>query len=141
MINLAAKQDYDTFFNKELRYRHLLQNPPYTYLTMLILASEDENFLVEKMDEIKKYLLFHLDINQVEILGPSTMFINKYLNRYRRKFIRTLWTSLLIIPAMLLVHMSYHSVILTIVVGAVLLAIFTVQAVYNYMKWKKEKCD
>lgn len=87
VINLAAKQDYDTFFNKELRYRHLLQNPPYTYLTMLILSSEDEDFLVEKMDEIKKYLLFHLDINQVEILGPSTMFINKYLNRYRRKFI------------------------------------------------------
>ena len=60
---------------------------------------------------------------------------------YRRKFIRTLWSSLLIIPAMLLVHMSYHSVIVTIVVGIVLLAIFTAQAVYNYMKWKKEKCD
>lgn len=57
---------------------------------------------------------------------------------YRRKFIRTLWSALLIIPAMLLVHMSYHSMTVTIVVGIVLLAIFSVQAVYNYKKWKEE---
>ena len=57
---------------------------------------------------------------------------------YRRKFIRTLWSALLIIPAMLLVHMSYYSMIVTIVVGIVLLAIFAVQAVYNYKKWKEE---
>ncbi|OCN03775.1 hypothetical protein A4S06_04195 [Erysipelotrichaceae bacterium MTC7] len=46
-ITCAKNQDYDTFFKKEMQFRHLGKYPPYTYLASLVFTGED----VEKLHQ------------------------------------------------------------------------------------------
>ena len=88
VIKSGAKQDYDQFFNTEMYYRKLLQNPPYTYLTLLMVSGNKEEDVVDAIYEVDKYLKTHLkDEDNVTIIGPSEMFIKKFQNKYRRKLI------------------------------------------------------
>jgi primosomal protein N' (replication factor Y) len=41
-IRHAAAQDYAAFFAEEIRYRRLLQYPPFTYLAVLVVARASE---------------------------------------------------------------------------------------------------
>ena len=88
VIKSGAKQDYDQFINTEKYYRKLLQNPPYTYLTLLMVSGNKEEDVVDAIYEVDKYLKTHLkDEDNVTIIGPSEMFIKKFQNKYRRKLI------------------------------------------------------
>ena len=88
VIKSGAKQDYELFFNTEMYYRKLLQNPPYTYLTLLMVSGNKEEDVVDAIYEVEKYLKTHLkDSDNVIIVGPSEMFIKKFQNKYRRKLI------------------------------------------------------
>ena len=42
-VACAAKQDYESFFQKEMSYRHAAQEPPYTYLIALTISSRKES--------------------------------------------------------------------------------------------------
>lgn len=88
VIKNAAKQDYMAFYATEIYYRKLLQNPPYTYMTLLLVSGENENDVIDAIHEVKQYLSMHLQDNEtVSIIGPSEMFIKKFLNQYRRKIV------------------------------------------------------
>lgn len=88
VIKNAAKQDYLSFFNTEMYYRKLLQNPPYTYMALLLVSGENEEDVIDGIHEVKKYLSMYLgDKENTSIVGPSEMFIKKYLNQYRRKIV------------------------------------------------------
>ena len=88
VIKSGAKQDYDLFFNTEMYYRKLLQNPPYTYLTLLMVSGNKEEDVIDAIYEVDKYLKTHLkEEDNVTIIGPSEMFIKKFQNKYRRKLI------------------------------------------------------
>ena len=43
----AAKQDYESFFQAEMRYRHAAQEPPYTYLISITLSDRKEPRMTE----------------------------------------------------------------------------------------------
>ena len=88
VIKNGAKQDYEQFFNMEMYYRKLLQNPPYTYLTLLMVSGNSEDDVIDAVYEVEKYLKTHLnEEDNVTIIGPSEMFIKKFQNKYRRKLI------------------------------------------------------
>lgn len=58
---------------------------------------------------------------------------------YRRKFIRTFWMLPFLAAVICYLHITYKSYLLTCIVGVILSAIFILQAVYYYKKWKMEK--
>lgn len=87
VIRTASKQDYMSFYANEIYMRKLLQNPPYTYMALLLVMGENEDDVIDAISEVKKYLEMKLDSETVSIIGPSEMFIKKFMNCYRRKIV------------------------------------------------------
>lgn len=88
VIKTALKQDYMTFYKNEIYYRKLLQNPPYTFTTLLLVSGENEDDVIDSIYEVKKYIEMYIENEEnISIIGPSEMFIKKYMNQYRRKII------------------------------------------------------
>lgn len=83
----ASKQDYERFFNEEMVIRKLHQDPPFTYLSLLTLSSSNEQNLIDRTYEIITFLETKLNDKKVLILGPSTPFIAKLNNKFRRNIL------------------------------------------------------
>lgn len=69
-IQCAAHQDYLTFFKHEMRYRHMANYPPYTYLAAIIFSSKKE-------DEVQLAITSAMNIltnkTDCRVLGPASL--------------------------------------------------------------------
>ena len=83
----SSIQDYNRFFNEEMGYRKLSQNPPYVYLILVTLLSKNEDELIDSSYFIKNYLVSKCANKKVEIIGPSEPFLSKINGRYQRKIL------------------------------------------------------
>lgn len=79
VIQLASKQDYETFYKEEMEERRKYQYPPYTYLTSLVIKGLDKKRSEEVAFGVAKYLNDNVADRKVNIYGPSTPYI-PYLN-------------------------------------------------------------
>ena len=86
VIKTSSKQDYLTFYTKEMTLRKAMQNPPYTYLALLVVSGNKEEEVVDVIEEVYRYLKDKLE-DKASLVGPGDMFIKKYQNQYRRKII------------------------------------------------------
>jgi primosomal protein N' (replication factor Y) len=71
----AARQDYLSFFREEMKYRHIGQYPPYTYLISLLIKDRDQH----KVDATSLYLKEALHgsyrvIGIIQLLKINDMF-------------------------------------------------------------------
>lgn len=73
-ITMAARQDYELFYRKEMEYRRIQSYPPYSYLASITLSGNNENNLVSSMVKLIDYLNMQFGDNGV-ILGPTTPYI------------------------------------------------------------------
>ena len=80
-IQLAAKQDYQLFFKKEMSIRKTFSYPPYTYLVSIKVISMDYNLAKNESTIIAGKLRENL--NNSTILGPAIGSIFKVKNSYR----------------------------------------------------------
>jgi len=58
---------------------------------------------------------------------------------YRRKFIRTLWLIPFGILTLIVVWLKLENFIFNSIITTFLIAIFIIQLIYNFIKWKEEK--
>lgn len=79
-IKLAIKQDYKQFFNYEMRYRHMGNYPPYSYLIELIFSHRDQERLFEICGQFQTTLLMETSI---VTLGPALMRKVSQIERMR----------------------------------------------------------
>ena len=63
-----------------------MQNPPYTFLALLVVSGNKEEDVIDVIEEVNRYLKSKLENNAI-LIGPGDMFIKKYQNQYRRKII------------------------------------------------------
>ena len=54
VIRLACEQDYDTFYEREIRLRKLLVFPPFCDIVLMTLTCSDERMLLESASELKQ---------------------------------------------------------------------------------------
>ncbi len=91
IIRLAAKQDYDAFFNTEIRLRKALVYPPYCDLCVIGLTGEDEiivkNAARETLDMLKKYSNGEFKGEKIIVLGPMPERVAKVNEKYRYRLI------------------------------------------------------
>lgn len=78
-IDCALHQDYDRFFQNEMKYRHLAQYPPYTYLCSLIYVSRNK----EEASHIAEMALEELKEQNFKVLGVSELLKIQDEMRYR----------------------------------------------------------
>lgn len=80
-IQCAQKQDYRTFFKQEMRYRHLGQYPPYTYMGAMTLSHHDLNIVEQEAQR----LLAMIDDVTLTILGPVSLL--KIMDQHRMRIL------------------------------------------------------
>ena len=73
-ITMAARQDYELFYRKEMEMRKLQSYPPYTYLASISVASKNEDLAIDTVYRIIDRLYDELK-DEAVILGPSTPYV------------------------------------------------------------------
>ena len=74
-IRLAAAQDYETFFSKEMLSRKAQQYPPYTFLTSVQISSKSEELAIDTIHAIAEDIL-KKNFEGVTVLGPASPYIH-----------------------------------------------------------------
>ncbi|MGN1377379.1 MAG: primosomal protein N' [Dorea sp.] len=82
-IQMAAKQDYEGFYEEEMRYRELMGYPPVSQLLAVLMTGADEEQLELAAEYLKKYVS-HIDRNrQIQIIGPASPYVGRVNDVYR----------------------------------------------------------
>lgn len=84
-ITLGAKQDYDTFYKREMRERYLNQNPPYFFLYLLIVKGKENEETMNEAISIRDYLRKELPNDKV--IGPFTPYYSMMDGKFRKQII------------------------------------------------------
>ena len=91
VIQIAAKQDYEAFFDDEIRTRKMLIYPPYCDICLIGFVGENEikvKSASQRFTEILKEKLSG-EYNELKIiaLGPMAARVSKISNKYRYRLI------------------------------------------------------
>ncbi|KKB39291.1 primosomal protein N' [Bacillus thermotolerans] len=81
-IQLAAKQDYDQFYQQEMRIRKFGSYPPFYYLALVTVSHENVLKATKVTENITQYLQSRLS-DEAIILGPAASPIPRINDRYR----------------------------------------------------------
>ena len=82
-ITMAARQDYELFYRKEMELRKLQSYPPYTFIASIVIASKNEETTIDTVYRIIDKLVDELSEEAV-ILGPTTPYVPYENNKYIR---------------------------------------------------------
>lgn len=91
IINLAAKQDYEAFFNTEIKIRKMLIYPPFCDICVINLICEEELFVragakkVLEMIQIASREKYQNE--KIIVLGPMPARVLKVSNKYRYRLL------------------------------------------------------
>ncbi|MCI8327896.1 MAG: primosomal protein N', partial [Lachnospiraceae bacterium] len=82
-IQAAKEQNYECFYEQEIRYRDLLNYPPvWNLLVVLILSSEEEN--AKKTAQILAQRIRELEMKEIALIGPTSPTVGKINDIYRK---------------------------------------------------------
>ena len=88
LIRLAARQDYEAFYEREIRLRRALGSPPISELFAITVSGLDEAAVLRCSTEIRSVLSSKLKGREnTRVLGPAPAGILKVNNRYRYRLI------------------------------------------------------
>ena len=73
-ITMAARQDYELFYKKEMELRKLQFYPPYSFIASVTVASKNEDLTIDTVYRIIDKLHDELQ-DEAVILGPTTPYV------------------------------------------------------------------
>ena len=83
-IALAAKQDYQGFYEKEMEYRDLCGYPPAEELLAILMTGAKEDQLDLGAGYLKAFALKYDKEKKITIIGPASPYVAKVNDVYRR---------------------------------------------------------
>ncbi len=89
LIDDAARQDYDTFYEREAAQRQALQYPPFAHLVNFRLSGKNEDTLQKQAKRFKALLESRIEsagLNAV-VLGPAPCPLYRVRAQYRRQMV------------------------------------------------------
>ena len=91
VINLAAKQDYDEFYNEEIALRHALTYPPFCDICVIGFSSDLESRAIKAsnwfVDALKEYVKEEKVKFPLRALGPAPCTLEMINKKYRYRLI------------------------------------------------------
>ena len=81
-VELASHQDYDLFYQHEMKIRKTHHYPPFYYLSLITVSHEQLIKAVTETEKIVSYVRSHIS-NEAVVLGPAASPIPRINNRYR----------------------------------------------------------
>ena len=83
VIRLAARQDYDSFYIREIALRRLSASPPVVDLIALTVFGEDETAVMRGCVKLRAALERYLkEVPDIRILGPAPAAVSRVNNRF-----------------------------------------------------------
>ncbi len=89
VIRAAAAQDYDAFYESEIRMRRLRRYPPFADLFSYTVTGADESRVIRAAKALRDALGYAVERREelsIEVLGPAGASVVKVNNRYRYRF-------------------------------------------------------
>jgi len=81
----AVSNDYHSFYNQEIKYRRVMNYPPFSYMAELLLQEQNLRTLARKSREFSS--LLKNQVKDVEVLGPALASVSKMRGRSRAQII------------------------------------------------------
>ena len=83
-IRFSAANDYENFFNDEIKLRHDMNYPPFSNILAINLSSKDEKILIKNIQKLGILLNNKLKNNDtITILGPCPCMLSKVKEFFR----------------------------------------------------------
>ncbi len=83
-IDCAARQDYETFYQREMVYRQVLHYPPVCELLSVLVSSRDERLLNTAVSQLHRWVLEMPEAAGIQLIGPAEAPIYKVNDIYRK---------------------------------------------------------
>lgn len=91
-ITMAARQNYEMFYEKEMKIRKAVSYPPYTYLVSILVKGKNEENVINGVYDVIDFLNDSL-LDEAVVLGPTTPYVpyegdnvvRNILIKYRKK--------------------------------------------------------
>ena len=83
-IETAARQDYEAFYEEEIRYREIMGYPPAAHLLAVLLAAQDEEKLTTASAYLKEFAARLGSSGQLAVIGPASPHVGKVSDVYRK---------------------------------------------------------
>lgn len=89
IIQMAASQNYESFYLQEIANRKLLHYPPFTNILYIVLSAASDLMVKQSLDEVllQIYELIDAKEESIDILGPAPCPLYKLRGRYRYQLI------------------------------------------------------
>jgi primosomal protein N' (replication factor Y) len=88
VIQCAARQDYDAFYESEIQVRSILSAPPLKELYTITVTGLDESQVLACLKDIRNFLLSNLGVmKDARVLGPAPISVVKVNNHFRYRII------------------------------------------------------
>src|SRR5262249_35452018 len=84
-VRLAAAQDYQTFYEKELNFRRMMLYPPFSAMANVLVRSEKQEMAMRMRSELG--LLLNPPPEKLRIMGPAEAPVPRLKNEYRYQFL------------------------------------------------------
>jgi primosomal protein N' (replication factor Y) len=85
-IQNAVRQDYGSFFEREMHFRRMMQYPPFTSLANIIVRDTSLEKAIRWSRQLSEYFSPH-DGKDVRILGPATAPLARLKKEHRLQFL------------------------------------------------------
>ena len=82
-ITMAARQDYELFYKKEMQMRKMQSYPPYQYLASVTISGKNEELVIDTIYKVVDQLNMEFKDEGV-VLGPTTPFISFEQDKHLR---------------------------------------------------------
>jgi len=82
-IEMAARQDYEGFYEEEISYRRMMGYPPAEELLAILVSGEQEALVETACEYLKKYAE-RVNHRNVRIIGPTSPYVGKINDIHRR---------------------------------------------------------
>lgn len=83
-ITAAARQDYEEFYEEEIRYREAMGYPPAEHLLAVLLSASSEKLLETGASYLKKYAEYVKPDENLALIGPASPYVGRINDVYRK---------------------------------------------------------
>jgi primosomal protein N' (replication factor Y) len=84
-VRLAAAQDYQAFYEKELHFRRMMHYPPFRAMANVLVRSEKKEMAMRMSGELEHKLLPPPEA--IKVMGPAEAPVPRLKNEYRYQFL------------------------------------------------------
>jgi primosomal protein N' (replication factor Y) len=84
-VRLAAAQDYQAFYEKELNFRRMMHYPPFSAMANILVRSEKQEMAMRMSSELAT--LMTPPPEKLKVMGPAEAPVPRLKNEYRYQFL------------------------------------------------------